>query len=164
MKIRHAVVSDARAICEMVNHYAEQGLMLHRSLESVYDALREFLVAEEDGMILGCVAVDIYWGGLAEIRSLAIAEKARGRGIGKALVRAAIEDARSLGLTQIFALTYETDFFLHLGFDVVDLTSLPEKVWRECLEWYVKGHRHETAMVMDLSNPAANGTADDADE
>ena len=153
MNIRPATVSDARAICDLVNHYAEQDLMLHRSLEDIYDCLREFIVAEENSEILGCVAVDVYWGALAEIRSLAVAKAAKGNGVGAKLLTAAIEDAGRLGIVKLFALTYEQEYFLSRGFSVVDLNTLPEKVWRECLEWYNQGHRHETAMVLDLETP-----------
>jgi len=155
MNIRSAKVTDARAICGLVNFYAEQGLMLHRSLESVYDALREFFVCEDSGEILGCAAVDIFWGDLAEIRSLAVAESAGGRGVGKRLVQAAIKDTRRLGIGRLFAMTYEKEFFAALGFEEVDIKTLPEKIWRECLEWYNQGHRHETAMLIRLETPSA---------
>ena len=154
MLIRHARVPDAHDICRLVNHYAEQGLMLHRSLESVYDCLREFFVCEDGGKIIGCVAVDIYWSNSAEIRSLAIAPDYRGRGAGKALVRHCIEDSREIGLTQIFAMTYNKEFFASLGFEEVDIKTLPEKIWRECLEWYSKGYRHESAMLYRLTEAA----------
>ena len=150
MKIRPATVPDAQEICDLVNYYAEQDLMLHRSLEDIYDCLREFIVAEDHGEILGCVAVDVYWGALAEIRSLAVAKAAKGTGVGAELLAAAIEDAKRLRIVKLFALTYEQDYFLGRGFAVVDLNTLPEKVWRECLEWYNQGHRHETAMVLVL--------------
>ena len=150
MNIRPAKVPDAQGICDLVNYYAEQDLMLHRSLEDIYDCLREFIVAEENGDILGCVAVDVYWGALAEIRSLAVAKAVKGTGVGAELLAAAIEDARRLGIVKLFALTYEQEYFMGRGFSVVDLNTLPEKVWRECLEWYNQGHRHETAMVLVL--------------
>jgi amino-acid N-acetyltransferase len=150
MEIRHATVRDARAICDLVNGLAEKGLMLHRSLEDVFDSIREFLVAVEGEMLLGCVAVDVYWGGLAEIRSLAVAADSQGRGVGKGLVEAAVDDAASLGIRKVFALTYEKPFFEKRGFRVVELKTLPEKVWRECLKWYALGHRHETAMLREL--------------
>ncbi len=159
MNIRPATVSDARAICDLVNYYAEQDLMLHRSLEDIYDCLREFIVTEENGDILGCVAVDVYWGALAEIRSLAVAEAVKGTGVGAELLAGGIEDARRLGIVKLFALTYEQEYFLGRGFTVVDLNTLPEKVWRECLEWYNQGHRHETAMVLDLEE-TPSGSAD----
>jgi len=125
--------------------------MLHRSLESVYECLREFFVGEEAGKIIGCVAVDIYWANSAEIRSLAIAPDYRGKGAGKALVMQCLADAREIGLSQIFAMTYNKKFFAAIGFEEVDIKTLPEKVWRECLEWYSKGHRHESAMLYNFT-------------
>lgn len=150
MLIRPARVPDARSICDLVNAYAEKSLMLHRSLESVYVELREFFVAEDAGQIVGCVAGDIYWGNLMEIRSLAVAADQKGKGVGRGLVQACIDDARQLGITRIFAMTYEKDFFVRLGFREIPLQALPEKIVRECLEWYAEGHRHETAMLCDV--------------
>jgi amino-acid N-acetyltransferase len=149
--IRHAVVQDAQTICELINYHAERGRMLHRSLESIYECIRDFQVAEQDGEIVGCVAVDTYWGHLAEIRSLAVDESHRGRNIGEALIAAAIDDAAKYGIGKLFALTYRQEWFGKLGFAVTELRNLPEKVWRECLEWYAAGHRHETAMILDLA-------------
>ena len=151
MVIRPAHVDDATRICEIVNHYAERSLMLHRSLESVYAGLREFFVAEDDaGLVIGCVAMEIYWRDLAEIRSLAVAPEIQRSGAGKALIGACLDDAKRLGVTRVFAMTYENDYFRKLGFSEVALDSLPEKIWRECLEWYNQGHRHETAMIVTL--------------
>ena len=117
MKIRPARAEDAAAICGIINYYAERGRMLHRSLESVYESLREFQVAvDEGGRVVGCVAVDVYWGDLAELKSMAVAPDRRGGGIGTLLARSALRDARRLGLKRLFALTYEKDFFLRAGF------------------------------------------------
>ncbi len=151
MKVRKAHVCDAKAICDLVNHYAEQGLMLHRSLESIYDCLREFWVAVEDDAVLACAALDVFWADLAEVRSIAVAPAGQGQGLGRKLVARALDDARELGISRVFAMTYEKDFFQRLGFAEVPLQSLPEKIWSECLEWYAKGHRHETAMLLSLA-------------
>lgn len=107
--------------------------MLHRSLEDVYSALREFIVAEDEGRIVGSVAVDVFWADLAEVKSLAVADDRKGQGIGKKLVAAAFQDARELGVRKLFALTYEKGFFQAQGFEVIDRGTLPEKVWRECI-------------------------------
>ena len=108
--------------------------MLHRSLENIYDSLREFTVVEDDaGRIVGCVAVDIFWADLAEVKSLAVAEDQHGKGVGRRLMKAAFEEAGNLGIKRLFALTYETNFFLKNGFEVIDRQHLPEKVWRECI-------------------------------
>ena len=134
MTIRKARISDAAGICGLINYYAERGRMLHRSLESVYDSLREFQVAQDrEGKLAGCVAVDIFWADLAEVKSLAVAPEHRGKGLGRQLVEAAVGDAAGLGIKRLFALTYEKDFFLHNGFELVDRQCLPEKVWRECI-------------------------------
>jgi len=151
MTIRPARISDAEAIRALVNHYAERGRMLHRSLESVYDSLREFRVAQDDGgRVVGCAAVDIFWSDLAEIKSLAVAPDRSGRGLGTQLVSASIADARKLGIRKVFVLTYEQDFFRRQGFEVIDRESLPEKVWRECVACPKADECDETAMMITL--------------
>jgi amino-acid N-acetyltransferase len=150
MIIRPARISDAAAICGIINYYAERGRMLHRSLESVYDSLREFQVAQEDdGRILGCVALDIFWADLAEVKSLAVGPDCRGKGVGSRLVQAAIGDAERLGVKKIFALTYEKEFFARLGFRRILREKLPEKVWRECISCPKFDACDEIAMVYD---------------
>ena len=134
MKTRHATISDAAAVCGLINSYAERGLMLHRSMESFYDSLREFLVAvDDDGQIVGCVAVDVMWSDLAEVKSLAVADGMRGKGIGSAMLASALADAASIGVKKLFALTYEQKFFARHKFEIIDREQLPEKVWRECI-------------------------------
>jgi len=151
MKIRHARISDAEAIVALINHYAERELMLHRSLESVYDCLREFQVAiDDDGRVVGCVAVDVFWADLAEIKSLAVAPGSARKGIGGELMDAAIEDARAMGIRRLFALTYETDFFARYGFATIDRHTLPEKVWRECLACPKADACDEIAVMLTL--------------
>ncbi len=150
-EIRPGRVEDAQAICDLVNYHAERGKMLHRSLESVYEALRDFLVAVDgDGRVVGCAAVDVFWGDLAEIKSLAVAPDAQKSGTGRRLVQAGIADARRLGTKKLFALTYETEFFAKEGFEVIDRRTLPEKVWGECLACPKSDACDETAMMLQL--------------
>ena len=156
MKVRHARVPDAPAICELINHYAERGLMLHRSLENVYDSLREFVVAEnDDARIVACLATDIFWADLAELKSVAVAGDHIRMGIGRQLVRKAVDDARSLGITKLFALTYEKEFFERLGFHVIEKDLLPEKVWRECIACPKADRCDEIALVLDMNEQGA---------
>ncbi|MBN1941969.1 MAG: N-acetyltransferase [Phycisphaerae bacterium] len=157
MNIRHARISDAQTICSLINFYAERGRMLHRSLESVYDCIREFLVAEENGDVLGCVAIDVFWADLAEVKSLAVAQDARGRGVGRRLVEAAAKDAARIGVTRLFALTYEKEFFEACGFTVVSKDVLCEKVWRECFVCPKKDQCDEIAMIRDIRSLAEGG-------
>ena len=124
--------------------------MLHRSLEAIYEMLREFIVAEEDGRIVGCVAVDIFWSDLAEIKSVAVVPERRGQGVGRMLVEAAEADAGKLGVKKLFALTYEKGFFLSRGFEPIDRNMLPEKVWRECIACPKFDACDENAMIKNL--------------
>ncbi len=151
LTIRPARVEDAPAICDLVNYYAERGRMLHRSQESVYESLREFIVAENaSGEVVGCAAVDIFWGDLAEVKSLAVRDDGRGQGVGGRLIQFAIEDAHKLGIKKLFALTYEKEFFDRHGFEVIDRDTLPEKVWRECLVCPKAEACDEIAMLLSL--------------
>ncbi len=150
MKIRQARTSDAPTICELINYHAERGRMLHRSLEDVYGRLRGFHVAEDDGELVGCAAVEVFWADLAEVKSLAVAAGRQGQGVGSKLLAAACEDARNIGVRKLFALTYEKDFFAAHGFEVIDRDSLPEKVWRECVACPKADACDETAVLKRL--------------
>jgi len=148
--VRPARTCDAEAISALVNDHAEKGRMLHRSLESVYESLRDFLVAPDSDGLAGCVALSITGRDLAEIRSLAVATPRQGRGVGTGLVDGAIDQARRLGLRRLFVLTYEPGFFERFGFRVVERERLPAKVWRDCIHCPRADDCNEIAMVLDL--------------
>lgn len=131
--------------------------MLFRSHADLYEHLRDFFVfvdeAEGARRVLGCAALELVWRDLAEIKSLAVDEDMRGRGIGRQLVEATIVEARRLGLTRVFALTREQGFFERLSFKVVSKETLPHKVWTDCVRCPLQEHCDEVAMVMDLAPP-----------
>jgi len=157
--IRPATISDAAAIRELVNGYAERGLMLHRSLESIYESIRDFLVCKDGGGICGCVAVSVFWRDLAEVRSLAVADGHRGAGVGRELMQAAIESAKALGIARLFALTYEAEFFQRMGFRVVEKDALPAKVWRDCIYCPKADACDEIAVLRELDQGRAEDNA-----
>ena len=132
MNIRSAKISDAEAIYSLINFYAERDKMLFRSLADIYENLQSFIVAELDGNVVGCCALQVIWSDLAEIKSLAVDEANIDKGVGKMLVAAAIEQARQLGLQRVFALTLNPDFFEKLGFQIIEKETLPMKVWSDC--------------------------------
>jgi amino-acid N-acetyltransferase len=132
--IRSATISDVPAISELITVYAERGLMLFRPLADLYEKVREFVVWEESGQVLGCCALEVVWRDLAEVKSLAVRQDARGRGIGRRLVEAVEAEAVRVGLGRIFALTREQAFFERAGFLVVPKDSLPHKVWSDCIK------------------------------
>jgi amino-acid N-acetyltransferase len=151
--IRKAIIGDMKIIHKLLNRYADQGLLLPRPLSELYDHLRDFNVLVEQGeseKILGTCALGICWEDLAEIRSLAVVEDRQGGDYGRKLVDACLEEARSLGLRKVFALTYAETFFSKLGFKVVEKSTLPQKVWGDCLKCPKFPECDETAMVLDL--------------
>ena len=148
--VRPATMCDAEAVYRLVNYYAEQGLMLHRSLESIYESLRDFLVCCRAGQVVGCVALRLFWKDLAEIRSLAVSPEHRRAGIGRELLLGALEEARRLGVPRVFALTYEPAFFEKFGFRTVDKDALPPKVWRDCIHCPKANACDEVAVILEL--------------
>jgi len=130
--VRKAGVRDVKAISGIVNEFARKDEMLARPVEEIYSSIRDFFVAEGDGLIIGIASLHIWGEDLAEVRSLAVAEPFRGLGAGAALVDATVKEAIGLGLKRVFALTYAVDFFVKMGFDVVDKTLLPQKIWGDC--------------------------------
>jgi len=150
MKIRFAKISDAEVIYALINSYAEQDKMLFRSMADIYENLQAFTVAELNGKIVGCCALQIVWSDLAEIKSLAVDEASTGAGVGKALVSAATERAGQLGLQRVFALTLTPDFFEKMGFEVIEKDALPMKVWSDCAKCPKQDHCDETAVVKKL--------------
>ena len=147
---RKACISDIPKIHELVNTYAAQGEMLERSRSELYENMRDFFVVDRDGSILGCCALHINWEDLAEVRSLAVHQDLRGKGMGKALVLACFEEAKQLGVSRVYALTYRTCFFEGLGFHLVSKESLPHKIWGDCLKCPRFPNCDEDAVVMEV--------------
>jgi len=146
-----AEIPDAQAIHDLINLYAQRGDMLPRTMGEVYENLRDFYVVRgDDGTFMGCVALHIVWSDLAEIKSLAVPEDAQTRGLGSLLVEAAVEEARNIGLSRCFALTYRPAFFERLGFAQADVMTLPRKVWNECYRCPKFPSCNEIALVRDL--------------
>ena len=101
--IRKAKIEDINHIQAIINLFAKQDLMLPRSLNELYENIRDFWVAEENKRILGCCALHISWDNLAEIKSLAVVKKKQGQGIGKELILSCVNEAKQLGAKKIFA-------------------------------------------------------------
>ena len=153
--IRPAHVADVPAAAGIINDCAEFGLMLPRSLASLYEKVRDYQVAEHDGRVVGVAGLGVMWAHLTEIYALAVDPSMRGRGLGRRLVEACLDDARRLGIRQVMTLTYEQAFFEKLGFGVVDRARLPLKVWSECLRCPKNQACDEIAMMRELADVPA---------
>lgn len=148
--LRKARMADAPAIEELVALFADRDEMLHRSVSEIRANIRDYCVVEEAGRVVGCAALHIDTEELGEIKALAVAEECQGRGYGRDLVLACVEEGYSLGLATVFALTYKPAFFEKLGFHVVDKATLPHKVWTECIRCPKFPDCGEIAVVRDL--------------
>jgi amino-acid N-acetyltransferase len=148
--IRKAKLNDIKEIQRLIKLYAPKGGILPRSLSELYDHLRDFFVFVRNRKVIGICALHICWEDLAEIRSLAVEEEDQKRGIGAKLVKACLEESKSLGVKRVFALTYQPEFFERLGFKKVDKTVLPHKIWTDCLRCVKFPDCDETALVKEL--------------
>ena len=130
--VRNARLADSEAIAAITLEYARQGIMLERSGENIIEHIRNFFVAEYNGEVIGCCAITFYTPKLAEIRSLAVFSRYKLKGIGRLLVAKAESVLREEGVTEIFVLTLNRDFFSRVGYSEVKKEYFPQKIWRDC--------------------------------
>ena len=150
MVIRKARVQDIKYIQGLINCFAKDDLMLPRSLNELYEGIRDFWVAEDNRKIIGCCALHVCWDDLAEIKSLAVEKKKQNRGIGMALVSNCCSEAKQLGAKRIFVLTYKADYFKRIGFKKIKNSQLPHKVWAECINCCKFPNCQEIAMIKTI--------------
>lgn len=132
VRLRRAEPADAPGIHALLEQYVADGVMLPRTLEQIYRSIRDFVIAEADGALVGCGALRIYHHGLAEVGALAVAPSVQGRGVGRRVVETLLEDARALGIPRVLALTLQVEFFGRLGFETRSVTEFPEKIAADC--------------------------------
>ena len=135
MNYRKARLDDVEEIHRLIGRHARLGELLPRSRNQLYERLRDFWVAEDDEAVVGCGALHVSWMDLAEIKSLVVREDNQGSGIGSGIVKLCIEEALSLGVEKVFALTLpdRVAFFEKLGFESIQKDRLPHKIWSECI-------------------------------
>lgn len=149
--IRKAKVKEVKTIQKLINQYASQGLLLPRSLNEIYESIRDFFVYEENGQIIGVCALHINWEDLAEIRSLVVKEESSSKGIGTSLTKECLKEAESLDIKKVFALTYRAEFFKKIGFKEIDKSKLPQKVWGDCIKCVKFPDCDEVALIYEFS-------------
>mgnify|MGYP001453070639 CR=1 FL=1 len=134
LNLRKPTIADIKTIQSLISPFAESNEMLPRSLNDLIECLRDFVVIEDRGKIIGCGALHLTWLDIAEIRTLAIHRDYQKHGIGRLIVNKLIDEAKALGISNIFALTYKPGFFKRLGFEIVSKDNLPKKVWTDCIK------------------------------
>ena len=151
--IRKARMDDVRQIHTLLQSYADQKLLQGRSISSLYDHLRDFVVWDQgDHGIGGVCSLHICWDNLAEIRSLAVLETGKRQGVGTRLVRTCLNEAVEYGISRIFTLTYQPVFFRKLGFEDIDKRELPHKIWADCINCAMFPDCDEEALMYQVQD------------
>lgn len=130
--VEKARISDALQMHRLINDFAAKGMMLARPLSEIYEHIRDYFIIKDNGQVIACVALHVNWSDLAEIKSLAVAEDRQKQGNGNRLIEACLDDAKKLGISTVFCLTYKPEVFERFGFAQIDKMELPQKVWNEC--------------------------------
>jgi amino-acid N-acetyltransferase len=141
-----------KAIRELVDSYAAPGQMLSKETVTLYESVQEFLVAENDGVVVGCGALHVLWEDLAEVRTVAVAQDFHKQGIGHLILNKIIDRARKVGVKRIFCLTFQTQFFGSIGFKEIHGTPVEPDVYAQLLRSYDAG----VAEFLDLESVKPN--------
>ena len=150
--IRSARTSDVPAIKKISEPLVQERVLLGKELVEFFEAIQEFVVAELDGQVVGFGALHVMWEDLAEVRTLAVDEDFKRRGIGAAMLRELLERARLLGIHRVFCLTFEVDFFKSHGFDVISDVPVDAETYAEL----VRSHDDGVAEFLDLARVKQN--------
>ncbi|MFI7484006.1 amino-acid N-acetyltransferase [Kocuria sp. M1R5S2] len=157
--LRPARTSDVPAIKELVAPLARAGVLINKDTVAYYEGIQEFLVVEapdDDGgpsRLVGCGALHVMWEDLGEVRTLATSEAWRGCGVGRMLLAGLVERARAVGISRVFCLTFEVEFFSRQGFEVMpNQEQLDPDVFAELL----RSHDEGVAEYLDLARVKPN--------
>lgn len=151
--LRSARTSDVHAIKDLVAPLADRRILIAKESVTYFESIQEFIIAEVDSEVVGCGAVHVMWEDLAEIRTLATSDAWRGQGVGRVIVEKLLENARTLGVSRVFCLTFEVDFFVRNGFTVMaDQSPVDPAVYSELLRSADEG----IAEFLDLARVKPN--------
>jgi len=150
IRVDRARVSDANSMHRLISHFADKGEMLPRALSEIYDGIRDYFVVRKGSQVIACAALHVTWVDLAEIRSLAVDENEQNQRIGSLLAQACLEEAKELGIPRVFCLVRKPAFFERHGFQLIDKTELPQKVWAECYRCPKFPNCDEVALIRQL--------------
>jgi amino-acid N-acetyltransferase len=150
--VRPARTPDIKEIRKFIDEYAAGRRLLTKETVTLYESVQEFTVAEINNEVVGCGALHVLWEDLAEVRTLAVSESVRGKGVGHAILGEIIERARQVGVKRIFCLTFETEFFGRHGFVEIQGTPVVPEVYTELLRSYDSG----VAEFLDLESVKPN--------
>ncbi len=153
IQVRKALPDDIDDICTLMKLYAAAQIVLPRDHKDVLEHIKNFWVATIDGQFAGCVAVRDFGSRLFEIRSLAVNSEMTGKRIGSTMIKNLISYFdQQAEPCQLFALTYRANFFINLGFSLVNKELFPGKIWSDCSQCPKRDHCDEDALLLELPN------------
>ncbi|MFF7294254.1 amino-acid N-acetyltransferase [Microbacterium sp. NPDC008134] len=131
--VRPARSADIVGIRNLLQPMVEQRILLGKDLAVLYGAVQEFVVAEADGELIGCGALHVFWEDLGEVRTLLVSDAWLRHGVGRAIVDRLEENAVTLGLSRLFCLTFEVEFFTRRGFTTIGEQVVDPDVYSQLL-------------------------------
>ncbi|HUW77733.1 MAG TPA: amino-acid N-acetyltransferase [Candidatus Nanopelagicaceae bacterium] len=152
MEIRAARTADVKGIRKLIDQYSLQRRLLSKETVTLFESVQEFVVAVDDGEVIGCGALHVIWEDLAEVRTVAVQEQFHGKGVGHAILEAVFLRARELGIRRLFCLTFETEFFARHGFVQIEGAAVGPEVYAQLLRSYDEG----IAEFLDLESVKPN--------
>ena len=152
IEIRPARTSDVKGIRKLIDLYAPQRRILSKETVTLYESVQEFVVAADGDSIVGCGALHVLWEDVAEVRTVAVTEELRGKGVGHQILEKLIERAKMVGVKKLFCLTFETEFFGRHGFTEMQGAPVEPEVYQQLLRSYDEG----IAELLDLESSKPN--------
>jgi len=147
MHTRKAILPDASQIHDLILHYSQEGTLLPRTMSELCENVRDFLVVEEHDTIVACGALHLYGSHLTEVRSIAVHPEHKGKGAGRLLIDALLVEAEHHRVQCVCLFTRIPEFFLRFGFTVAKRESLPDKIYKDCINCPKLHACDEVAMV-----------------
>jgi len=153
--VRSARTSDVAKIRDLVRPLAVDRILLDKEAVTYYESIQEFVIAEDasGGEVVGCGGLHVIWEDIAEIRTLASSTKYRGQGVGHVLIEELLRRAKEVGVSRVFCLTFEVEFFERHGFTVMaDQSAVDQEAYQELLHSRDEG----VAEFLDLARVKPN--------
>jgi amino-acid N-acetyltransferase len=147
MFARNAILTDAEAVDRLIGAHTEDGTLLPRSFAELCENIRDFVVVEENGELIGCGALHLYGLHLAEVRSIGVLDTCRGKGAGRLLIEALLAEAERHNVKCVCLFTRIPEFFSRMGFVITDKSQIPDKLYKDCLRCPRLSACDEVAMI-----------------
>lgn len=149
--LRRAAAEDVEAIHQLVTDHVASDHLLPRTRDEIADRVTRFLVVAAGDEVVGCAELAPLSAEVAEVRSLVVADHARGIGAGRLLLHALVREAHEGGHLRLCAFTHKPAYFIRLGFSIVPHLFVREKVFTDCVGCPLFRRCGQHAVVLSLS-------------